>query len=552
MLQETWLLLRKSKDEKGTSLQLRLFAFFGLFVVILALAFVLILLGTGVFGAGEKESLRWMENEMAHLAEGVDTHFGRLSLQGTSMAEQLTRDTDLWLVEHELSVQELQDNPSLLEDLMSKQSAAVVSALESNQCSGSFLVLDATVNPALDGSEFSRAGIFLKRTEPNAVNLVGSKIHYLRGPSSIARRLGIELLGQWKMEFDVTAADYFEITMDTARENSRLALSRLYYWNKRVRLKGNSESGMLLCLPLISRDKTVYGICGLEVSSMLFKLNYSPDNSRYPGIFCTLSPLEENVLDSDWGLVGGNSYLTNPETGRFQVSTDTHTGVSTFQSNSGATYVGLLQPIKLYPAASPYQQKTWVLALMMPQQEWASAAQGNSRILYGAILVLLALSLLAALFVSKRYIRPVVEALNMVKGDSHTALSKTNILEIDDLLEYLSAQDEQREALGAELEKAREKLRPLEACCAESALPDLTAYQSFVRNIDTLSAAERAVFNLYLKGYTAKEIAGQLCLSMNTIKTHNKRIYTKLDVSSRKELMVYVQMMTSERTKEEV
>ena len=55
--------------------------------------------------------------------------------------------------------------------------------------------------------------------------------------------------------------------------------------------------------------------------------------------------------------------------------------------------------------------------------------------------------------------------------------------------------------------------------------------------------AEKAVFNLYLKGHTAKEIADILCLSINTIKTHNKRIYMKLNVSSRKELMVYIKMM---------
>jgi ATP/maltotriose-dependent transcriptional regulator MalT len=30
---------------------------------------------------------------------------------------------------------------------------------------------------------------------------------------------------------------------------------------------------------------------------------------------------------------------------------------------------------------------------------------------------------------------------------------------------------------------------------------------------------------------------------MNTIKTHNRRIYAKLGVSSRKEMMVYVEMM---------
>lgn len=74
-------------------------------------------------------------------------------------------------------------------------------------------------------------------------------------------------------------------------------------------------------------------------------------------------------------------------------------------------------------------------------------------------------------------------------------------------------------------------------------------FQDFVRNIDTLSMAERAVFDLYMEGHTAKEIADILCLSINTIKTHNRRIYMKLNVSSRKELMVYIQMMEEANSK---
>ncbi len=50
-----------------------------------------------------------------------------------------------------------------------------------------------------------------------------------------------------------------------------------------------------------------------------------------------------------------------------------------------------------------------------------------------------------------------------------------------------------------------------------------------------------------MKGRTAKEIADILYLSINTIKTHNRRIYMKLNVTSRKELMVYIQMMEEAR-----
>ena len=81
--------------------------------------------------------------------------------------------------------------------------------------------------------------------------------------------------------------------------------------------------------------------------------------------------------------------------------------------------------------------------------------------------------------------------------------------------------------------------------------PNLTGYRQFVKNIATLSVAERAVFDLYMKGHTAQEISQLLFLSMNTIKTHNKRIYMKLEVGSRKELMIYVQMMNREKEKTE-
>ena len=99
--------------------------------------------------------------------------------------------------------------------------------------------------------------------------------------------------------------------------------------------------------------------------------------------------------------------------------------------------------------------------------------------------------------------------------------AKTHIPEIDDLIEFLSTQDEAPDPLPGQ-----------SALC-----------QEFVKNIDTLSAAEQAVFDLYMRGHTAREIAEILCLSINTIKTHNRRIYMKLNVTSRKELMVYIQMM---------
>lgn len=109
---------------------------------------------------------------------------------------------------------------------------------------------------------------------------------------------------------------------------------------------------------------------------------------------------------------------------------------------------------------------------------------------------------------------------------------RSGVPEIDDLMDYLAAQD-------ALAQKAEPEASGNEA-------EDDAAFAHFVENITTLSAAERAVFDLYLKGLTAREIAETLYLSINTIKTHNRRIYAKLNVSSRKELMAFIRRMQAE------
>ena len=52
-----------------------------------------------------------------------------------------------------------------------------------------------------------------------------------------------------------------------------------------------------------------------------------------------------------------------------------------------------------------------------------------------------------------------------------------------------------------------------------------------------LSARETEVFILLAKHMEAKAIAEELFISFNTVRTHIEKIYTKLDVHSRRELL---------------
>ena len=59
----------------------------------------------------------------------------------------------------------------------------------------------------------------------------------------------------------------------------------------------------------------------------------------------------------------------------------------------------------------------------------------------------------------------------------------------------------------------------------------------FASQLSALTPTERLIYDYYLTGISTKEIMSSLNIKENTLKYHNKNIYGKLGVSSRKQLM---------------
>jgi DNA-binding NarL/FixJ family response regulator len=537
MLKEAFLLLRCSIKGQTRSLQARLFAFFGLFAILFAgIAFLGMGL-MGIFDAATQRHRAWLDIEMEHLKNSVYADYSKLSLRGVAFANALSADIHAWSQHNGIPENEIAAHPAMIESLLMGQAGRLLATLDNNLCSGAFIILDATVNPSAKNAVHSRAGIFFKRTGINDnVLLSSSKTYCLRGPASVARANGAELHAQWRMEFNVAEMDFYQRILTATQQNSEADLSRLYYWSERFLIQGNSEHCMLLCIPLLARDGSVYGLCGMEVSAMLFKRLYSPDNTGHPRAFTAVAPIDAGRVDTGAGLVAGNSYLTSQTIAALTV-TDDRRGVTSLRADDGDGYVGRLETLRLYPTGSPYEDQAWGLALLIPASDWAAAVKKDNLVFYGAVSALLAINLLAAAFIGRRYIRPVVTALALVKSDNRQSLAKTQITEIDDLLEYLAAQDEEKENLAVELERMKLHAAQRDTSAANQ------AYEQFLNNLKTLTPTEEMIFGLYMKKRTAQQIAEELFVTINTIKFHNRNIYAKLGVSSLKELMVYMNMM---------
>lgn len=511
--------LMKENNTKTTSMHRRLFMFFTMIIVFVLASFMTVLLLFDL-SSNEEAVSNYLDTELGHISADISEDMGTLSVQGVNMSEDFTDMTERFFLDEKINLRQLMTNNDYIEKYLGSLLPTLSAAINSLDCSGAFIVL--AKNP--ENTTTRHSGLYLKKTATNTIGAVTAKVYCLRGSAKLARKYGIELLGQWKMEFNEETEDFFSHVMKTAKEHPELPLSCLYYWSERFTLEDNSESGFLLSIPLLTKNGEVFGVCGYELSDRLFKQLYTPDNSVYPGAFATLATGDDAIYHIDRGMIAGNSFLTgtriNSElhyTEPYRDFTILHTG--------NTIYAGRQTTLRIYASNSPYADTSLTTGVMMDYNTLREAVNGNRRIYIGISVVLLVVSLFIALLTSRRFLRPVTEGLNDIKKKDY-ARKSNKYLEINDLMEYL---DEQEKSMVPTEVDTSSDLTPL--------------FHAFLANVRTLSPAERNVFDLYIKGYTAKEIAEELFLSINTIKTHNRRIFTKLNVSTRKELMVYIDMM---------
>ena len=554
-------MLKKIRNKEST-LRRRLILFFVSVTFCLILAFTFLLTLFDINGSEEKNIQNFFTDELNTISGAVSEDFGLLSVDGIQLAESLARVADDFFDASGTKASDLTTAPELIEPLLSELAGPLLNTVNNRSCGGVFILLDATVNPSAENSDLSKAGIFIKKTQPTSTQAVGVKLHYLRGPAQIARDNDIGLIAQWKMEYHIVGEEFFTTVMETARQNPDTALSRLYYWSGRITLEGNSEAGFLLCVPLRSSDGTVFGVSGIEVSDRMLKSMYSPTAGTYENVFAVVSPSNEQGLTTSLGILAGNYYLTGNRFHEDLMLSGSKNGFERF-SKSDVTYGGKTTFLRLYPNGSPYEKEAWSVALLMPEDLLDAAIKGRVTLFIMISILLLVISLAVSIFISKHYLRPVHDALDSIKNRSYEEQRSASYLEINDLFEFLAEKDRGHEEFLAEKDRAHQEAilelnkqtedvraqydmaQTYISHLADERMPevDTETFDLFMQCLHSLTPKEREIFNLYLEGKQAKDILEIANINKNTLKYHNKNIYSKLGVSSRKQLLEYAALM---------
>lgn len=100
---------------------------------------------------------------------------------------------------------------------------------------------------------------------------------------------------------------------------------------------------------------------------------------------------------------------------------------------------------------------------------------------------------------------------------------------------------EECEKLKTEVEQLRKQVGTEE---------DTSRYRLFLEHQSLLTPTERIIYDLYVKGNNTVQVRQILRITENTLKYHNRNLYSKLGVSSRRQLVQYAQRMQQEGAQE--
>lgn len=104
---------------------------------------------------------------------------------------------------------------------------------------------------------------------------------------------------------------------------------------------------------------------------------------------------------------------------------------------------------------------------------------------------------------------------------------------------YLMMQDDDRKNDNSQ-RKEKDEIQPEKIAKTPSYMERCRYLKE---HLTELTATERAIYEYYIAGKTTKDIMKELNITENTLKFHNKNLYSKLGVSSRKQMLEYVQVL---------
>lgn len=572
------------------------FIIYLLSLVLLAGSAMLILLNViGIVQPPSHDIDRFLEYELNTRTNDIKRQMNALAAHNIDLSQQLQNDIDRVMLEQGIynNYDALNNNPEALTAIQQATYQTLAAKMQQAPASGALYLINASVNTNLLEPTYN--GLFLKFTNIYSENTLFNETCMFRGNPQVARNNNISLYSTWQLELNVHAYPQADKLLH-AKENN---ISQQYILTDVAHLKESWEQSRLFLMPINSNNGRIIGICGFEISSVYFQQRTKQANYKgYPLITAILDKKADNEYQGQLSNPASfvNSTITTSSDGEHELFTagqerfigftapltvgasehrvavmlpaDSYyhlqrqakmrllimLGIILLLSLLSAGYfskryvdplVADLQQLQQNPDAPPQANVLELNQFFEFLQNHSEQQAEKLRQLQSENNQVQKQYGLAAMRLQEAQEKQKQTANQYIHLEEQLAALQNEIQQVRLQMEQtqqekLQAQQEREQAqqqfnfAQAALEKAIEKK-------LESVDPD--SYQMFIDNLATLTPKEEDIFNLYVQGCSTKDIISQLGITENTLKYHNKNIYSKLGVKTRKELLQYIELM---------
>lgn len=431
-----------------------------------------------------------LQASLGELRASFSEDVGSVSALTVWLASELSHAVSSMMSSRGLYFSDLRDSPDLLADIQRFALPHLLFTMSATKCSGAYFFLFTTANSRI--APEAGNGAYVKFDSILSQVTIDRPVAFFRGDPSVSRERGVYLHGSWQMQCEGKLMD--ELKRAAMLGGDRPTTTpRPYFLSRPCDLPDTWESVRLWGAPVLDMSSgSVIGVCGFELSDMYFSHLYPPTDT----VSFALSdgPGDERTIE---------------------------------RTINAVPYISAQETISI---GSGRFAEEFNIAAMMPR---AIASRIIDRAAIELMLVFAGIAAIAsgALFLARYLITRSIQIALKEILERKDERSQAPLPEIDDLWEFLAALDQQQ---AAEREISSAPAPAPRVSTAEQ-------IEEFKARVASLTAREQEVFGLYASGKRGREILEELHITQNTLKYHNRNIYSKLEVSSRNEMMALIE-----------
>ena len=540
-------LLSKLKRAKP-SMRRRLLLYMGALAALLLFSLFAVLLLLGQLKSPREEMKKSLTFQMEAFRSDVTSLWRNVSVMGVHLSEDMTA-----LIEERVKdFDALSGSADALEQLEASMLGPLCQYVQQADCSGGFVLLSVSLNPDAAADSFS--GLYVQRS--NAEHTTSDLLLY-RGMADIGRQHRVMPHRKWAQEF--CPADFPGLANQL--EAASAPIERACRTTELLTLPGTTEQAILLTVPMIGADGTVYGLCGFSVNQTYF-LAHHAQPTGIGSLACVLSDAAEG-LDIQKGLLtypaGGFCFVPD----ELLAEKSLRGGLSAFVGTE-LSFVGISEPFTVAAGdEAPHD-----LTVLIPKSDYDRALLKSRLEAAGVLMLLLFFAVSCCLFYTRRYLRPILRDIERLKDESGgtqmtfdelqpvsarlrsheqtITVLETEKLDLQGQVEHMQSQvvDTQEQ-----LDDSLAEIRRL-AYLGKKEL-DPADYQKFLEGYAKLSSKELEICAALAKGLSARQCAEQTGNALSTIDTYRKRVYGKMNIHRVRQLRLCYALMQLEQAEQD-